>query len=307
MPHVSWQLPIGCTSSSAETATLIERGFHAHSSCLPATRGRYGPWTSERLLQSGYRSDGRGWPRLKKSGWTARSRRELPATMFNMPLTRLLVQIPESNADMIDRRMSAVVPVVFGGRQSVPLEVDWSIGLDITSILVLHYLDLLELVFEAFRRIKLAPDVMQCLFREQDSVRFHQPSRVGDGQQVRNLCNLQRIRLIDELEASGEVIVEEVGRELAALLRGARRDGGMVVCVLPIHRSNSLMEEEADTTDWTDLIVSVPDFCGLLFRQGRIDAATHERAQLFLRGQGPNRGAAIWKLRSWMEQSIWTG
>ena len=215
----------------------------------------------------------------------------IAATMFNLPLTRLLVQIPESNADMIDRRMSAVVPVVFGGRPSVPLEVGWSIGLDITSILILHYLDLLESVFEAFRRIKLAPDVMQYLFREQDSVRFQQPSRVSDGQQVRNLCNLQRIRLIDESEVLGEVIVEEVGRELAALLRVARRDGGKVVCVLPIHRPNSLMEEEADTTDWSDLIISVPDLCEMLFRQGRIDGVTHERAQLFLRGQGqPERG-----------------
>ena len=210
----------------------------------------------------------------------------IAATMFNVPLTRLLVQVPESTASTIDRRMSALVPVVFGGRPSVELEEHWSIGLDITSILALHYLDLLELVFEAFRRIKLAPDVMECLFREQDSVRFHQPSRVSDGQHVRNLCNLQRIRLIDELEAPAEVLVEEVGRELAALLRGARRDGGKVVCVLPVHRPNSLMEEEADTTDWTDLIISVPDFCGLLFRQGRIDAATYERAQLFLRGQG---------------------
>ena len=210
----------------------------------------------------------------------------IAATMFNVPLTRLFVQIPESNADVVDRRMTALVPVVFGGRPSVRLEEEWSLGLDITSILVLHYLDLLELVFEAFRRIKLAPDVMQYLFREQDSVRFHQPSRVGDGQQVRNLCNLQRIRLIDELEPPGEVIEEKVGRELAALLGGARRDGGKVVCVLPIHRPNSLMEEEADTTDWSDLIISVPEFCEMLFRQGRIDGVTHERAQLFLRGQG---------------------
>ena len=210
----------------------------------------------------------------------------IAATMFNVPLTRLLVQVPESNASTIDRRMSALVPVVFGGRPTVELEEHWSIGLDITSILVLHYLDLLASVFEVFRRIKLAPDVMECLFREQDSVRFHQPSRVSDGQQVRNLCNLQRLRLIDEPEAPAEVVAEEVGRELAALLRGATRDGGKVVCVLPIHRPNSLMEEEADTTAWSDLIISVPDLCGLLYRQGRIDAVTYRRAQLFLRAQG---------------------
>ena len=209
----------------------------------------------------------------------------LAATTFNVPLTRLLIQIPESNEDIVDRRGGVSVPVVFGGRPPVGLEADWSIGMDITSILVLHNLDLLDTVFEVFHRIKLAPDIMACLFAEQDRVRFHQPSRVSDGQQVRNLYNLQRIRLVDEPEAPADAGVEEVGRELAALLRAARRDSGKVVCVLPIHRPGSLMEEQADTSDWADLIISVPDLCELLFRHGRIDAEVHSRAQLFLRAQ----------------------
>ena len=209
----------------------------------------------------------------------------MAATFFNVPLTRLLVQIPESNADIVDRRGCVSVPVAFGGRPPVELEADWSIGMDITSILVLHDLDLLDTVFEVFHRIRLAPDIMACLFAEQDRVRFHQPSRVSDGQQVRNLYNLQRLRLVDEPEAPADAAVEEVGRELASLLRAASRDGGKVVCALPIHRPGSLMEEEADTSEWTSLIISVPDFCELLFRHGRIDAEVHSRAQLFLRAQ----------------------
>ena len=209
----------------------------------------------------------------------------MAATIFKIPLTRLLVQMPESNAELVDRRTCVSVPVVFGGRPLVGLEADWSIGMDITSILVLHNLDLLDTVFEVFHRIKLAPDIMACLFAEQDRVRFHQPSRVRDGQQVRNLYNLQRLRLVDGPEAPADAVVEEVGSELAALLRAARRDSGKVVCALPIHRPGSLMEEEADTSNWTEFIISVPDLCELLFRQGRIEAEVHSRAQLFLRAQ----------------------
>ena len=217
----------------------------------------------------------------------------IAATMLNLPLTRLLVQIPESNADTADRRKSVSVPLVFGGRPSVELEEGWSLGLDITSILVLHYLDLLESVFKAFSQVKLAPDVMQCLFHEQDSVRFHQPSRVKDGQQVLALCKLERLRVVNDLEVPVDDLVEEVGRDLAALLQAARQHHGKVVCVLPIHRPSSLMEKVADTTAWDDLIISVPDFCGLLLRHGRIDAETHARAQGFLRGQGqPEHGQA---------------
>ena len=210
----------------------------------------------------------------------------IAASLLNMPLTRLLIQIPETNADMVDRRMSGVVPVVFGGRPPVELKEDWAVGLDITSILVLHYLGLLESIFGAFHRIKLAPDVMHCLFQEQDRVRFHQPSRIRDGQQVRTLCNQQRLRVADDIEAPPGEIAGEVGRDLAELLQAARQVGGKVVCVFPIHQPNSLMEKEADTAEWNDLIVSVPDLCRLLHVRGGIDADTHERAQLFLRSQG---------------------
>ncbi len=210
----------------------------------------------------------------------------IAASMLNVPLTRLLVQIPEANADLVDRRMSAVVPVISGGRPPTELHEDWIIGLDLTSILVLHYLDLLAFVLDAFPRIRLAPDVMLCLFEEQGRSRFHQPSQVRAGQQVRTLCNLQRLRVADHLGMPPEATTKEVGRMLGALLQAARQDDGRVVCVLPIHRPDSLMKEEADTSVWDDLIVSVPDFCNLLHRKGIISREAHERAQLFLRSQG---------------------
>lgn len=209
----------------------------------------------------------------------------IAASLLNMPLTRLLIQIPEINADRTDRRMTGVVPVAFGGRLAVELKVDWTVGLDITSILVLHYLDFLESVFDVFQQVKLAPDVMLCLFQEQARVRFHQPSRVKDGQQVRTLCNQHRLRVAEGIEASPKEMADEVGQNLADLLHEARQGGGKVVCVFPIHKPNSMMEDEADTTEWDDLLVSVPDLCRLLHMRGGIDADTHERAQLFLRSQ----------------------
>ena len=210
----------------------------------------------------------------------------IAASMLNVPLTRFLIQIPEANADLVDRRMSAVIPVVSGSRPPVELHEDWAIGLDVTSILILHYLDLLDLVLGTFPRTRLAPDLMLCLFVEQGRVRFHQPSKVRAGRQVRTLCNRQRLRVADHLGAPPEATTKEVGRVLGALLQAAEQSDGKVVCVLPIHRPDSLLEKEADTSDWDDLIVSAPDFCNLLHRKGRIDAEVHERAQLFLRSQG---------------------
>ena len=110
---------------------------------------------------------------------------------------------------------------------------------------------------------------------------------------MRTLCNRQWLRVADNLETPPLAISEEVGRELAALLQAARNDDATVVCVFPIHRPNSLMEKEADTTELNDLIVSVPDFCSLLHRTGSIDGETHERAQLFLQRQGQTQCANL--------------
>ena len=217
----------------------------------------------------------------------------IAASMLNAPLTRLLIQIPESNARLIDRRTSAIIPLVFGGRPPVELQEDSAIGVDVTSILVLHYLDMLGAVLDAFPRIKLAPEVMQCLFEEQGQVRFHQPSRVKAAQQVRILCNHRRLRVADDLGAPPEAVTKEVGRELGTLLQAARQHDGKVICVLPIHRPDSLLDKEADTSDWNDLIIAVSDFCRLLRQGGLIDAEVHNCAQLFLQIQGQSEGGYL--------------
>ena len=215
----------------------------------------------------------------------------IAASMLNAPLIRLLIQIPESNAGLIDRRMSTIIPMVFGGRPPVELQEDWTVGLDITSIMVLHYSNLLDIVFDAFPLIKFAPGVMQCLFEEHGRVRFHQPSQLRVSQQVLTLCNQDRLRVVDDFETPPEAISEEVGRELGTLLQAARRDDGKVICALPIHRPDSLLDKEANTSDWDDLIIPVSDFCKLLHLKGVIDAEIYDHAKLFLQSQGQSESS----------------
>ena len=210
----------------------------------------------------------------------------IAASLFHMPLTRLLMQIPENNLDRLDRRWTIAVPVVFGGREKVELEGEWVVGLDISSILVLHFLDLLEPIFNAFKEIRLAPDVMFWLLREQDRVLFHQPSQVRDAQKVQTLSRRGRLRAGETSGMASGSAADEVGEQLAALLHGAKECNGKVVCVLPIHRPGSLLERTADTAEWNEQIVSVSDFCSLLHAQGMIDRESHEHAQAFFRRQG---------------------
>lgn len=210
----------------------------------------------------------------------------IAASLFHMPLTRLLMQIPRNNLDQVDRRLTVAVPIVFGGREKVDLHGDWAIGLDISSILVLHFLELLEPIFGAFKQIKLAPDVMTWLLKERDRVLFHQPSQVSEAQQVRTLRHRGRLHGAQTFGLQSGTTAEEVGEQLAALLHAAKEFGGKVVCVLPIHRPDSLLERTANTAEWGEQIVSVSDFCELLHSQGKIDRESHLYAQTFFRRQG---------------------
>ena len=126
---------------------------------------------------------------------------------------------------------------------------------------------------------------MLCLFRERDEIRFHQPSRIKAAKRVLELRIREQLRAADNLADPPKAIIEEVGLELAALLQIARHDNGKVICVQPIHKVGSLMEQQADTSEYDDLIVSIMDFCTLLRDEGKIDATTYQRASSFLNRQ----------------------
>ena len=95
------------------------------------------------------------------------------------PLARLLLHIPDQNTAEPDGRRRGVLPIVTGGRNPVELRQDWTIGLDVTSIMILSHIGLLEMAIESFHHVKLSPDIMEFLLHERDQVRFHQPSRIA--------------------------------------------------------------------------------------------------------------------------------
>ena len=193
----------------------------------------------------------------------------LAAGEMNISFARLLLHIPDQNATELDGRRRVILPIVTGGRNPVELQQDWTIGLDVTSIMILSYLGLLETAVESFHHVKLSPDIMEFLLRERDEVRFHQPSRIAAARQVRDLQNQGRLRVADGAAELPKALTDEVGLELATLLHRARQDNGQVICVLPIHRVGSLMEEQADTSEYNDLIHSTMDLCTLLHTEGR--------------------------------------
>ena len=217
----------------------------------------------------------------------------LAAGRFNVSLARLLLHVPRQSANEPDGRRRLVLPIISGARDPVDFLDSWTIGLDVTSVMVLSYLDLLETALEAFRHVKLAPDIMEHLFRERDEVRFHQPSRIADAKQVLEILGRGQLEVAEESARPPASLVDEVGSELAALLQMARHVNGKVICILPLYRAGSLREEKADTSAFDDVIISITDFCKLLRDKGKIGEADFQRAQSFLHGQGQIENEAL--------------
>ena len=208
------------------------------------------------------------------------------AGRHNVPLARLLLHFPNQNAGLSDGRRRAILPIMAGRREPIELHETWTVGLDITSITVLFHLGLLEKALDAFHHVKLAPNVMEHLFRERGEVPFHQPSRVEAAKQVLSLHSGNQLEVANIPSVPPKMVADEVGAELAALLQVAREENGKVVCVLPIHKAGSLMEQQADTSAHEDLILPIMDFCKLLYNEGKVAADEYQRTCSFLRMQG---------------------
>ena len=210
----------------------------------------------------------------------------LAAGRFGVSMARMLLHIPRSNQHRTDGRARTILPIVAGNRNVIEMRDSWTVGLDVSSILVLAFLDLLDSAIDAFHHVNLAPGAMEFLFLEREQVRFHQPSRITAASQVRDLHVQRHIRVEKNLIAPPSDIAAEAGNELAALLHTAKHVNGKVICVLPIQKAGSQMHELADTSEYDDLIASTAEFCRLMHDEGKIDKQTYRRAATILGSQG---------------------
>ena len=215
---------------------------------------------------------------------------ELPTSVavnkFNMSLARLIFQISAQNRLTSDIQRKIILPLIACGREPVELHENWVIGLDITSIMALAKLDLLETALKTFHHVKLSPNVMEMLFQENGQARFHQPSRIKAAKQVQKLLNRSQLGVAEVQSAPPPNITSEAGPELAVLLQAARDNEGKVICVLPIYKAGSLMEQRADTRSHDDLIITTADLCDLLHKEGKIDTNDYDRAIQYFNSLG---------------------
>ena len=212
------------------------------------------------------------------------------AVASHTSLAHVFLHSPEENAAAggLER---GIIPIVAGGRPALDLSGIKTVGLDVTSLMVLAHLGVLEKVLEGFPRIALSPVIFAFLYTERRRTQFHQPVVLREATHLIELRRRDRIRPADVSGLEDEEkdgLSDEVGSENAALIRAARREKGFLVAKLPIYRPDSLMEREAKTAEFGDLLVSTPTLLHTLSQAGQVSAADQRKMEGLGTGTDPH-------------------
>ena len=211
----------------------------------------------------------------------------LAAQARNMSLGGLMLFPALANPEESDPRRRDVVPAYSGQRQPTPLNTGGQIGMDATALLTLSFLNVLDEALDAFDTVHVPHSTLGWLFEEKQRITFHQPSRIKDAHEVRNLLATGVLEEISPSTVPDSDLSDQVGDELALFIAEAEKVRNeddpqrIVVQSSPVHRIASLMEEEADLTAHATVLSSCQSIVDKLRQKGQITANEEQKARTY--------------------------
>ena len=235
------------------------------------------------------------WERRESEIWDKLNCGELPmflaAHSLNRSLSDLMLFSALMNSMERDPRKRNNIPAYSGQRQPLHLDTGKQIGIDATALLTLSFLNLLDQALDAFDTVHISHSTLGWLFDEKLKVAFHQPSRIKEADQIRNLLVTGTLEKFSPSTGPDSELSEQVGEELALFIaeaeKGNREDNSrhIVVQPSPVHRIGSLMEKEADLTAHASVLSSCQSIVDKLFQKGRITESENRKARAYLQIQ----------------------
>lgn len=231
------------------------------------------------------------WDRRESETWHLLSRGEIPmflaAQFLNKSLIDVMLFPALANLQESDPRRRGTIAAYSGKRLPTPLDSAGTVGMDATALLTLSFLNLLDRAFDAFDAVYVPHSTLAWLFEEKQKAAFHQPSRIRDAHQIRDLLVRDVLEKFAPSTVADSDLSAQVGDELAMLIAEAEkaRDDDIqriVVRSSPVHRLASLMEEEADLTGHTAVMSSCLSVVEKLRQKGQITAEEEKRARAYL-------------------------
>lgn len=214
-------------------------------------------------------------------------RAEAPLFIAAKGLRRQLIDLTLGqalrNTDPDDPRIRYPVFAFSGARPILDLSEAKSVAFDITALITLDYLGLLEMALGYFQRLIVAPNTLSLLFMERQFLKVHQPSEMAKAERIQALIAAGRLKVTLPESSSVSDVSKEIGRDLAALLSAAQNGSGLVVRTAPVSKLGSFLEETADMNGYAPVLTDTLTVLSFLASRGKIDAATQKSAQAYLR------------------------
>jgi len=188
------------------------------------------------------------------------------------------------NIDQKDPRKRTVLPLFSGRREPMRLAGVKRIALDVTSLIVLGYLDLLPKVFDTFGPVIIPAAALRELFDGQRRIRSFQRSRLARASQILTLRS-HKLRILRTTDLPPKDLTERVGTDLATFLHAARASGGVLVRPAPVHTIGSRGRDAADLASYADCLTDTPTLLRVLKARGAVDQTAADTAERYFNAQ----------------------
>ena len=232
------------------------------------------------------------WDRRESETWRLLERGEIPiflaAKSLNKSLIDLTIFPALANGAENDPRRRSAIPAYSGKRKPEQLSTcKTTTGIDATALFTLSFLNLLDKALDVFETVYIPHSTLGWLFEERQKAAFHQPSRIKNAHQIRDLLAKGALKKFVANTIPSSDLSDQVGDELATLIAEAERvtdDDAqrIVVCSAPVHRLSTLMEEEADLSLHATILSSCLAVIMKLRHKGQITVEEERRARAYL-------------------------
>ena len=228
------------------------------------------------------------WDRIQTDLWMKLRRGEIPMFGVAQVLNKSLIDIMSysfyTNLTETDLRRKSTVFAYSGRKQQTHLEPSGKIAMDVSALLTLSSLDILDKALDVFEESHISHSTLAWFFVERKKAVFHQPSRIREARQIRDMVAEGTLDQLNRDTLIHNELADQVGQEIAHLITEAEseecEDGlqHIVVCPYPVHRVDSLMDEEADLNRYAKVLGSCSSVVKELRRKGRITEREERRA-----------------------------
>jgi hypothetical protein len=234
------------------------------------------------------------WDQRATSTWQLLSEGKVPMfgaahllhrSLIDFTLLQALTNLSES-----DTRRRGIVYAFSGARPAtISLPGLSKVALDLTAIFTLASLGLLPAAIGAYERVAIPHSTLGWLFQERQRASFHQPSLIKKAHDLKRLVAEGGLKVLPSQPLSDLSLAKEVGLELGLLLSAAAKakssDGiaKFVIRSAPVHRADSLMQEEADLSAHSEYLCSCQSLVEKLRAKGVLTLEEEQRALAYLK------------------------